>query len=188
MPRYFYGTVPVLTWIINHYFYAGVHYSWLAAEFAPMLRNPKSSNPYLIYGDLYWAWAKRDRYDRYVGDTGRVLGGVVDRKREEGTLDHVTAARLRRVCRSRNSVDLYYPIIYRVDVQQIAERRQRVENSGLEGSAEVLVPDLRESEFDLLFADNTSDALFAELVLDEIAAPGRRDPLEVLSMLEERIR
>jgi hypothetical protein len=52
----------------------------------------------------------------------------------------------------------------------------------------MLVKDLQEAEFDLLFADNVDDELFVALVLDEVAEGGRRDPLQVLEMLEERIR
>lgn len=187
MPRYFYGTVPVLTWIINHYFYAGVHYSWLAAEFAPMLHNPKSSNPYMIYGDLYWAWVKRDRYDKYVDVTRRTHAEIVASKRDGGLLDQVTAARLIRVCMSERNIDLYYPILYRVDMDGIAVSRQRAENSAQDGSHEVLVEDLREDEFDLLFADNTLDDVFVTLVLNAGAAD-EWDVREVLTLLEERIR
>jgi hypothetical protein len=186
MPRYYYGAVPVLAWIINHYFYGRVHYSWLAKRFAPFDTNPKSSNPYQIYGDLYWAWMRRDRYDKFVNETRRTLGKVVARKQEDGLLDNVTAARLVRVCASEN-VDLYYPVIYRVDAERIASSRQITANSGLGGSEEVLIPDLAEEEFDLLFADNTADELFRSLVLEE-RAEDRWEPLEVLALLEKRIR
>jgi hypothetical protein len=180
--------VPVLAWIINHYFYGGVHYSWLAGEFAPMLRNPKSSNPYLIYGDLYWAWVKRDRYDKYVNDTRRTHAAIAAKKQRSGQLDQVTAARLIRVCTSDKVVALCYPVIYRVDLQRIAEARRLMRNSALEGSQEVLVEDLQESEFDVLFADNVSDDLFVSVVLEEMANSGGKDPLEVLTLLEERTR
>lgn len=188
MPRYYYGTVPVLAWIINHYFYGGVHYSWLAEPFAPMDANPKSSNPYLIYGDLYWAWIKRDRFDKFVKDTRRTHAQVVRSKQASGLLDHISAARLARICLSENNIDLYYPIIYRVDEAKIAVSRQLRENSALAGSQEMLVTDLQETEFDLLFTDNTDDELFVALVLEEVAERGRRGPLQVLAMLEERIR
>lgn len=62
------------------------------------------------------------------------------------------------------------------------------ENSGLVGSQEMLVTDLQETEFDLLFTDNTDDELFVALVLEEVAEREPRDPLQVLAMLEERIR
>jgi hypothetical protein len=186
--RNYYGTVPVLAWIINHYFYGGLHYSWLAAEFAPMDRNPKSSNPYLIYGDLYWAWIKRDRFDKYVNGTQRTYAAVIRSRRDAGLMDQVTAVRLLRICLAESSVDLFYPIIYRVDMQEIATARQVLANSGLEGSSEVLVKDLRETEFDLLFTDNRQDELFVSLVLDERAESGRNDPLQVLARLEERVR
>lgn len=188
MPRYYYGTVPVLAWIINHYFYGGVHYSWLAGEFAPMLRNPKSSNPYLIYGDLYWAWVKRDRYDKYVITSRTTHVDVIVRKRQEGVLDQITAARLVRICSSQKIVDLFYPITYRVDIDCIPSSRRLVRNSALEGSDEVLVTDLQESEFDVLFADNAADDLFVSVVLQEMMDAAGKDPLDVLTLLEERTR
>lgn len=128
MPRYYYGTVPVLAWIINHYFYGGVHYSWLAEPFAPMDVNPKSSNPYLIYGDLYWAWIKRDRFDKFVKDTRRTHAQVVRSKQASGLLDHITAARLARICLSENNVDLYYPIITSIVLTR--RRLQRLASCG----------------------------------------------------------
>jgi hypothetical protein len=187
MPRYYYGTVPVLAWIINHYFYGGVHYSWLAEEFAPLGTNPKSSNPYLIYGDLYRAWMTRDRYDKFVRYTRGAHVQVVARRQQAGLLDNITAARLSRICASEDNVALYYPIVYRVDVQGIAASRRIAANSALEGSKEVLIPDLRETEFDLLFLDNTTDELFVSLVLEELAGTRQSTPFEVLSLLEERI-
>jgi hypothetical protein len=188
MSRYYYGAVPVLAWILNHYFYGGVHYSWLAKGFAPFDTNPKSSNPYQIYGDLYWAWMKRDRYDKYVGFTRGILADIIADKQKAGLLDHITATRLIRLCSSANNVALFYPIVYRVDIEQIPASRQRVEHSGLEGSGEVLVEDLRETEFDLLFADNLEDEMFVSLVLEEVAGSRRNHALDALSLLEERIR
>jgi hypothetical protein len=188
MSRHYYGSVPVLAWIINHYFFGGVHYSWLADRFAPFETNPKSSNPYQIYGDLYWAWMKRDRYDKYVGFTRGTLVDVITTRKRAGLLDHITAARLVRICRSKDNVALFYPIVYRVDIERIPASRRVTANSGKEGSSEVLVEDLRESEFDLLFADNTSDELFVSLVLDESAGNRHNHPLDALSLLEEGIR
>jgi hypothetical protein len=184
--RYYYGTVPVLAWIINHYFYGGLHYSWLADAFHPHRDNPGSSNPYLIYGDLYVPWQERDRYSRFVTDYRRSLEEGVAKKEETGVIDNITAARLKRVCKL-GSVELFYPVLYRVDMDEIAPSRRAVENSGLEGSHEFLVPDLRESEFDLLLTDNRRDRYFPEVV------PGKHDEvpaasaLPVLALLETMV-
>ena len=67
MPRYYYGAVPSLAWILGHYFYGGTHFAWLAAEYYPYrLPNPKSSNPHLIYQDLYQPWRDCDDFDKTI--------------------------------------------------------------------------------------------------------------------------
>lgn len=51
---YHYSTTSFLAWSINHYFFHGVHYVWAAGDFYPYRQsNPKSSNPLLIYTDMY---------------------------------------------------------------------------------------------------------------------------------------
>lgn len=185
MPTYYYGTIPVLAWILNHHFYGGVHYAWLAESFLPPPVNPRSSNPHNIYGELMDAWRHRDPFNQYV-ETGRVrLSRAVGVKREAGVVDRPTADRLAAVCLAV-SVDLFYPVVYRVDVGRIVLARRQIANSGLRGSREILVPDLCDGEFDLLFADNGRDRLFRLLVLDEMADVRRTAPETVLSMLETR--
>jgi hypothetical protein len=186
MPRYYYGTVPVLAWIINHYFYGRTHHAWLAAAFHPHGDNPGSSNPYKIYGQLYEPWAERDRYARFVVQIRESLIKGVEAKESEGVLDNVTAARLRRVCR-QGSVDLFYPVLYRVRIDRIATARRTLANSALEGSLEVLVKDLRESEFELLFVDNARDDYFPELVLSELEGAVRMHPMSALAQLERKV-
>jgi hypothetical protein len=186
MPRYYYGTVPALAWIINHYFYARTHYAWLAAAFLPHRENPGSSNPYKLYELLYEPWAERDRYSRFI-DSYRdsLIDGVVAQE-DAGTVDADTAARLRRVC-ELVSVDLFYPILYRVNVNAISSSRRVVANSGLEGSREILVTDLREHEFDVLFCDNVRDEYFARIVLGELEGDVRMHPMSALSFLETKV-
>jgi hypothetical protein len=186
MPRYYYGTVPVLAWIINHYFYSRIHYAWLAAAFHPHGQNPGSSNPYKLYGQLFEPWAERDGYAHFIkAYRDRLLEGVLHQQRA-GTLDDVTATRLRRVCESV-SIDLFYPILYRVNIDAIGLSRRVLANSGLSGSREVLVTDLRESEFDLLFADNVRDEYFTRIVLGELEGGVRMHPMAVLSLLETKV-
>lgn len=86
MPRYYYGTVPALAWIINHYFYARMHYAWLAAAFHPHRENPGSSNPYKIYGQLYEPWAERDRHARFVVHTRDSLADGIEAKEAAGVV------------------------------------------------------------------------------------------------------
>jgi hypothetical protein len=185
MPDYYYGTVPVLAWIINHFLYGGVHHAWLAAEFYPLATNPKSSNPYLIYGDLYHPWSWGDGFDRCIGGYRKSLKAGVNAVEAAGRIDQITAARLRRICDSAD-VALFYPVVYRVDINRIGEPRCLVAGSGLEGSREVLVRDLREHEFDLLFADNQNDELFVMMVRRERGDGERLDGRDVLGLLEQR--
>jgi hypothetical protein len=186
MARYYYGTVPVLAWIINHYFYGRTHYTWLAEAFHPHGQNPGSSNPYRIYGLLYEPWAERDRYAHFVADVRHSLCDGVETQEAAGVLDNITAARLKHVCLSA-SVELFYPVLYRVSIDRISHPRRTLANSALEGSHEVLVKDLRESEFDLLFADNARDDYFTDLVLSELDGVIRMHPMSVLARLEDKV-
>jgi hypothetical protein len=186
MPRYYYGAVPALAWILNHYFYGGLHYNWLAAEFFPLETNPKSSIPYLVYGDLYWAWSRDDRYDKHLFMMRESLAiGVVGRL-PHGIADPALVRRLRRICR-RAAVAFFYPVVYRVDSERIPASRRVAAGSATVGSREFLVRDLMEPEFDLLFADNVNDPDFRRLVLDETYGVARTSPAEALLVLERRL-
>jgi hypothetical protein len=77
-------------------------------------------------------------------------------------------------------------MVYRVDAGHISADRQLIANSGLQGSREVLIPDLQENEFDLLFADNLRDRMFRMLVVDKAIGENRTSSSAVLAMLEER--
>jgi hypothetical protein len=57
---------------------------------------------------------------------------------------------------------LFTPIVYRVDIDTIPLSRRHVAGSGLVGSREYLIDDLRESEFDVLFFDPDSEPLFGD--------------------------
>lgn len=184
---YHYGTVPALAWVLNHYFYGGVHYSWLAEGFHPLRTNPKSSNPYLIYGDLLAAWEHRDPYDKFVAQSRLALRGGVIQQEACGVVDEATAERLKEVCQ-RVSVDLFYPVVYRIDLYEIDPARRERGNSALAGSREVLVRDLAESEFDLLFADDDGDADFRRLVTHQRSGQRQTAPETALELLEGRIK
>lgn len=186
MPRCYYGTVPVLAWVLNHYFYGGLHYNWLAAEFFPLETNPKSSIPYLANGDLYWAWSRNDPHDKYLGMAREALAKGVAARLPQGIADPALVRRLRRICR-RAAVAFFYPIVYRVDSEPIPGSRRVVAGSGATGSREFLVRDLMEPEFDLLFADNGDDPDFQRLVLDETCGVARTSPAEALLVLERRL-
>ena len=102
-----------------------------------------------------------------------------------GTIDSAKAARLKDICDSVN-IAFFYPIVYRVDLSKIHRSRSNVAGSGLAGSAEVLVPDLQETEFDVLFLDYTVDIDFRRLVVDEYLGQNTTLPLDALRTLEAR--
>jgi len=186
MARYYYGTVPALAWVLNHYFYGGVHYSWLSAEFHPLRTNPNSSNPYVLYGQLYAAWSWPDERDKLVAQIRNSLWAGVVAHAGKQTLDLALARRLRPIC-SNTSVAFFYPVVYRVDMDRIPPARREVAGSGEEGSNEFLVRDLDETEFDLLLADNREDADFVRFVLDAQAKPTRSSTDALLATLEARV-
>jgi len=183
MPRYYYGTVPVLAWILNHYFYGGLHYAWLAGEFFPLRTNPNSSNPYVIYGQPYAAWAWLDEHDKVVRQLRKDLQAGVEAHCAAGTLDSSLADRLFSIC-DEVSVAFFYPVVYRVALERIPPARRIIAGSGLEGSDEFLVRDMSEGEFELLFADNIRDADFRRFVGAVRQGSGTSDAL--LHILEGR--
>jgi hypothetical protein len=186
MPNNFYGTSAALGWVLAHYFYGGKHFSWLAIEYYPYrLPNPKSSNPHLIYQDLYQPWRDRDDFDKMISQTRiNVRKGVMGQEKF-GALDPSLAARLKDVC---DNIDIvfFYPLVYRVDVDTIPPSRKRVAGSGLVGSHECLVPDLEEHEFDLLFLDYSLDRDFKTLVTDEAQGISTTSSVDALTILESR--
>jgi hypothetical protein len=186
MPNYYYGTKATLAWILGHYFFNAEHYTWLASEFFPYrLPNPKSSNPYQIYADLFQPWKDRDDYDKYIQQIRLNIRKGVIAQEKAGVISGDVASRLKEVC-DRIDIIYFYPIVCRVDIDSIDRRRRQISGSGIMlHSSEELIADLREDEFDILFLDFNSDAGFRELVVDEVAATGTfsREPLPAL---EER--
>lgn len=64
----------------------------------------------------------------------------------------------------RVRVEVFLPVVYRVDLSQIDMSRRSIAGSGLAGSREYLVADLCEDEFDLLFMEDISGTFLAELM------------------------
>lgn len=153
---YYYSTQPYLARCINRDCY-GQHYLYVAEEFHPYrFPNPKSSNPYHIYRDLYEPWRDRDEYDKFILQLRLNLRNGVGAKEKAGTITHAQSRRLKRIC-DKIDVMFFYPIVYRVLRSGVAGRTKRA-GSGATGSAEWLIEDLVEAEFDLLFDDFTGDS------------------------------
>lgn len=181
MSEYFYSTQSFLAWCLNHYFYDGRHYVWAAALFYPYkMPNPKSSNPYQIYADLYSPWYDRDPFDRFISSVRLSLRkGVIAAGPH---LSGRTQSRLKRVCAGVD-VAFFLPIVYRIDISVISSSRLNGSvGSGATGSNEYLIRDLRENEFDILFLDERHfDKDMGQL------ATGSLDPSHALSILEGRV-
>jgi hypothetical protein len=176
----YYSTQPFLAWALNHYFYNRKHFVWSASPFYPYKTNPKSSNPYLIYADLYWPWREDDPYDKFITTMRLNLRSGVIAAAPSLTAGRVTA--LKRVC-ARAEVALFYPIVYRLDIRQLDPTRvDSSSGSAAVGSSEFLVKDLGETEFDVLFDAEHGDAGIEKL------AEGNLSSSQALNLLQSRCK
>lgn len=168
MGKNLYGTIPTVAWIIAHYFYDHTHYMFFAGEFYPYrLNNPRSSNPYLLYQELYEPWRDADEFSKTINGYRLALWRGVEMKRKAGVIDDRVADRLKQICDKVNTA-FFYPVVCRVSFDSIASNRLKTAGSGLRGSSEFLIEDLDEDEIDeLLFLDFHSDADFEAIVTTE---------------------
>lgn len=192
MAKNYYGTIPTLAWAIGHYFYGSKHFVNLAGEYFPYrLKNPKSSNPHLIYQDIYQPWRDRDDHDKIINQLRLGITAGVIKKQTDGIIDSDTAQKLKRICEEID-ITFLYPVVCRVNVETIEASRLELAGSGLQGSSEYRVSDLDEMELDeVLFLDFDADDDFRQIINSEYYA-FRRDqryetnPDEALSTLERR--
>lgn len=183
---YYYGTKSALDWVLGHYFFRQIHYTWLADCFYPYKQpNPKSSNPFEIYKDLYAPWKDEDGYDTYIRTRRIDLVKAILAKEKEGVVEAALGMDLRDMCNNVNIV-FFYPVVYRVDISKIAPGRRQVANSGLRGSCECLVADLAENEFEVLFLDFEKDADFKNIVKSSVLGHTYLDSYEVMDILKRR--
>lgn len=190
--RFYYGTIPSIVYIINHFFFGAKHYAWLAGEYYPYRRpNPKSSNPHLIYQDLYQAWSDFDEFDKFILQFRLNMRSGVIFQGKRLKLSNEIVRRLKKVC-DEVCVSTFYPIVYRVDVESISPERLEKQGSGLKGSWECLIRDLSEYEInDIHFVDCHEDAELIWLVRDEFQYfrsnnRYKTKPTDALTMLERR--
>lgn len=193
MHSYYYGVHTVLAYIINHFFYDAVHYTYLAKEFHPYKRkNPRSSNPHLRYEELYELWRDDDEFNMSGIQTRLNIKAGVLKQEAKNVIDPALAKRLGRICDEIN-LSVFYPLVYRVDIRTIDRKRLRKAGSGLRGSSEYLICDLNESEInDILFLDYEGDEII-KLVKNEYEyfrknSGYRTNPSDVLIMLEDRVK
>jgi len=188
MKNHYYGTVPALQWVFGRYFY-GYHHLWLAAEFHTHRRpNPKSSNPYKIYQDLYEPWVDRDHFDKFITQSrANIRTGVADCE-QNGILSSADASAMKRYC---DDVDIVFmcPIVVRVDYDVLVTRGRTLHSAGsatTAGSHECLVKDLQEGDYEILFLDFDADGDFHDIVYDAYYNGTQLSKLEVSRRLDGR--
>lgn len=119
MAKNYYGCIPVLAWLLCHYFYNREHYVWVAERYYPYrLPNPRSSNPHRIYEDLYEPWMDADNFDKYISQTRLSLRNGVEAKEKAGVIMPADATRLKKIC-DKVEVTFFCPIVLRLDIDQI---------------------------------------------------------------------
>jgi hypothetical protein len=148
-PKYktaYFSVQPLIAWLLNSYCYGDAHYVYAARYFHPYrLTNPKSSNPYRIFADFYEAAEDGDRFDKFINQT-RIGLRVGARNHASGRM----LADLERICDAIHP-QFFWPLFYLID--DTAAMRGRLMGSGASGSEEILVPDLKESEFEVIAPD-----------------------------------
>jgi hypothetical protein len=159
MPATYYSTTTFLTLSINKHLYGGKHFTYVAEGFYPYGKgNPKSSNPLLIFTDLYQPWQDRDPYDKFVAQHRMSVRKGALAKEIDRTISARIAKDLNRVA-DRINLDFFYPVVYKIyaDLNSlVAAGRAVLAGSGLTGSSEYLIRELDDSEFDIYFDDNQS--------------------------------
>ncbi|QTF93847.1 hypothetical protein [Halomonas sp. BM-2019] len=155
MKKTYYSTTTFLILSINRHVYDGEHRVYVAEGFYPYgKKNPKSSNPLLIYMDLYQPWQDRDKHDKFVLQHRLAVRKGIMEKEKDNTVSPLNARDLRMVA-DLIRIDFFYPVVYQVkfDVSASGRSGVTVAGSGLAGSSEFLISDLNDSEFELIFND-----------------------------------
>ncbi len=161
-----------LAWMLGHYFHGAEHRAWVSREYYPYrLPNPKSSNPHLIYQDLYQPWRDRDDFDKYMSQSRLNARKSVIARELAAEIAAADAIGLKEIC-DRVDIVFLYPFVIRVDIEPIRAsdpKRLVLAGSALSGSCEFLLERLRETppEFTILFLDFQDDVDFERLVYRE---------------------
>ena len=155
----YYSATTFLTVAINRHLYDDKHFTYVAEGFYPYNKgNPKSSNPLLIFMDLYQPWQDKDPYDKFISQHRMsVRKGIIEQEKS-GVISKQIAKDLKRIA-DRIELDFFFPVVLKItiDVGSAASSgRASLAGSGLTGSKEYLIPDLSDPEFELLFDDNSS--------------------------------
>lgn len=194
MHDYYYGIQTALSYIINHYCYGAKHYTYLAPEYYTYRRkNPRSSNPHRIYEDIYEPWKDKDEYSKVLNQARLNIKSGILAQKTRGVIASSVATQLNQIC-NEIDVGVFYPLVYRVDINKIPRPRRVKAGSALTGSVEYLIEELAEVEIDeILFLDYERDNVIKKLVRDEwihYRASGKSlvSKTEVLRILIQRTR
>jgi len=165
MANRYYSTKTVLDWLISHYVMGRKHYTYAAIEFFPYRRpNPESSNPLHLYRNYYTAWKDKDGYSQMILQKKAALRAALDKTVIHDILDRQTADRITDAIDNADS-SLFYPIVYVVDIDNIASHRLEKAGSAIAAAShEVLIRDLNEDEFEILFDDFREDQELANML------------------------
>ena len=105
-----------------------------------------------------------DQYDRFIESLRfRLVTGVTAMS---GSLGKSLASDLTVIC-ATCPIELFYPVVYRLDVSQLPESRLDIGKwlcGRMLAPQEILVRDLAEHEFDVLFGDDHGSDLLTGLM------------------------
>lgn len=108
---FYYSTQAFLAWCFGRYFYNGRHRAYIAETFDTYrLPNPKSSNPLLIYQDLYHPWKDRDNFDKFISQTRLNIRKGVEKQYRDGVISRDLSRRLKRIC-DKLDITFFYPVV-----------------------------------------------------------------------------
>ncbi len=115
------------------------------------------------------------------------LSKALEKNADAGLLPRPDADELKETV-ERADISLFYPLVYRVDINVIdSSRRDSAAGSGARGSDECLIVDLQEHEFELLFAHFREDAELKTMLLDEHGAGAYAERQTLVELVERRL-
>jgi hypothetical protein len=126
--------------------------------------------------DFYQPWKDADPYDKFIAQQRLNLRKGVIAEQEAGNISRRVAKRLKKIC-DKIDIVFFYPIVYRIDISTIPTQRIRIAGSSTTGSSEILIDDLGEKEFDILFLDFSGDSDFDQLKDGTVGDTGFARPI-----------
>lgn len=182
MYEYFYSTKTLLELTLGSCFFKRRHYIYVTKVIYPVKTNPKSSNPLLIFIDLYNPWKDSDEHDKYINSLRLNIRKGVMAKRDEGVIDREESDNILDIC-DQASVKLFQPVVLRIRRSDIAPDRIHRSGSGLKGSDEGRIDDLHDTEFEILFADECAGNKCAKQIIAACRGEVYMDSCQASEML-----